>query len=146
MTNGKPSNGVAERKQLSSVSTALLLAVVIGIIEALALYFGAGKFLDLMGISSVSFFIYLGLYNMLINHTPSFPSLCTLYTDTWTCIIVHVCEDICMMHACEDICMLPHISMYVHVCLCSNIQLVNYPFVLLYWCSAFGHWSIWVLV
>ncbi|KAG2703038.1 hypothetical protein I3760_06G118700 [Carya illinoinensis] len=54
MTNGKPSNGVAERKQLSSVSTALLLAVVIGIIEALALYFGAGKFLDLMGISSDS--------------------------------------------------------------------------------------------
>ncbi|KAL4616443.1 protein DETOXIFICATION 45, chloroplastic-like isoform X4 [Castanea sativa] len=49
-TNGKP----AERKQLSSVSTALLLAVVIGIIEALALYLGSGKFLDLMGISSGS--------------------------------------------------------------------------------------------
>ncbi|KAK7853165.1 protein detoxification 45, partial [Quercus suber] len=49
-TNGKP----AERKQLSSVSTALLLAVGIGIIEALALYLGSGKFLDLMGISSGS--------------------------------------------------------------------------------------------
>ncbi|KAM4099427.1 hypothetical protein ACJW30_07G158700 [Castanea mollissima] len=49
-TNGKP----AERKQLSSVSTALLLAVGIGIIEALALYLGSGKFLDIMGISSGS--------------------------------------------------------------------------------------------
>uniref|UniRef100_A0A2N9G5I5 Protein DETOXIFICATION n=1 Tax=Fagus sylvatica TaxID=28930 RepID=A0A2N9G5I5_FAGSY len=43
-----------ERKQLSSVSTALLLAVGIGIIEALALYLGSGKFLDLMGVSSDS--------------------------------------------------------------------------------------------
>lgn len=56
-TNGKPFNGVAERKQLASVSTALLLAVGIGIIEALALYFGSGKFLDVMGLSSVSFCI-----------------------------------------------------------------------------------------
>lgn len=49
-------NGSAsgERKQLSSVSTALLLAVGIGIIEALALYLGSGKFLDLMGVSSDS--------------------------------------------------------------------------------------------
>ncbi|GMY05319.1 protein DETOXIFICATION 45, chloroplastic-like isoform X2 [Fagus crenata] len=42
---------LGERKQLSSVSTALLLAVGIGIIEALALYLGSGKFLDLMGVS-----------------------------------------------------------------------------------------------
>ncbi|KAK9287329.1 hypothetical protein L1049_015744 [Liquidambar formosana] len=53
-TNGKPFNGVTERKQLSSVSTALLLAVGIGIFEALALYLGSGLFLDLMGISSAS--------------------------------------------------------------------------------------------
>ncbi|XP_062177891.1 protein DETOXIFICATION 45, chloroplastic isoform X2 [Alnus glutinosa] len=53
-TNGKPFSGVPERKQLASVSTALLLAVGIGIIEALALYLGSGKFLDLMGISSAS--------------------------------------------------------------------------------------------
>ncbi|XP_059453240.1 protein DETOXIFICATION 45, chloroplastic-like isoform X2 [Corylus avellana] len=53
-TNGKPFNGVAERKQLASVSTALLLAVAIGIIEAIALYLGSGKFLGLMGISSDS--------------------------------------------------------------------------------------------
>ena len=45
---------LSERKQLSSVSTALLLAVGIGLIEALALYFGSGVFLNIMGISSVS--------------------------------------------------------------------------------------------
>ncbi|KMT01261.1 hypothetical protein BVRB_9g212790 [Beta vulgaris subsp. vulgaris] len=44
-----------ERKQLSSVSTALLLAAGIGIIEALALLLGTGLFLSLMGISSLSF-------------------------------------------------------------------------------------------
>lgn len=43
-----------ERRQLPSVSTALVLSVGIGIIEATALYFGAGIFLSLMGISSVS--------------------------------------------------------------------------------------------
>ncbi|KMT17299.1 hypothetical protein BVRB_2g039960 isoform B [Beta vulgaris subsp. vulgaris] len=43
-----------ERKQLSSVSTALLLAAGIGIIEALALLLGTGSFLGLMGISSDS--------------------------------------------------------------------------------------------
>lgn len=53
-TNGKPYSGVVERKQLSSVSTALLLAVGIGIFEAFALYLGSGQFLDLMGISSAS--------------------------------------------------------------------------------------------
>ncbi|KAF8013189.1 hypothetical protein BT93_I1156 [Corymbia citriodora subsp. variegata] len=50
---GKPFT-VAERKQLSSVSTALLLAVGIGIFEAIALYFGSGQFLNMMGVSSAS--------------------------------------------------------------------------------------------
>uniref|UniRef100_A0A5B7AMH5 Protein DETOXIFICATION n=1 Tax=Davidia involucrata TaxID=16924 RepID=A0A5B7AMH5_DAVIN len=50
-TNGKPFNGVAKRQQLSSVSTSLLLAVGIGIFEALALSLGSGLFLNLMGIS-----------------------------------------------------------------------------------------------
>ncbi|XVE93988.1 hypothetical protein REPUB_Repub01dG0241600 [Reevesia pubescens] len=52
--NGKPLDSVAERKQLSSVSTALLLAVLIGIVEALALSLGSGPFLKLMGIPSTS--------------------------------------------------------------------------------------------
>ncbi|XVF00778.1 hypothetical protein REPUB_Repub04eG0030700 [Reevesia pubescens] len=52
--NGKPLDNVAERKQLSSVSTALLLAVVIGTIEALALSLGSGPFLKLMGVPSTS--------------------------------------------------------------------------------------------
>ncbi|XP_068639442.1 protein DETOXIFICATION 45, chloroplastic [Aristolochia californica] len=47
-------SGVKKRKQLPSVSTALLLATGIGTIEALALYFGAGVFLKLMGISVAS--------------------------------------------------------------------------------------------
>ncbi|KAF5448646.1 hypothetical protein F2P56_029156 [Juglans regia] len=46
--------GMGERKQLPSVSTALLLAVVIGIFEALAMYLGSGVFLNIMGISSAS--------------------------------------------------------------------------------------------
>ncbi|MBA0634678.1 hypothetical protein Godav_024850 [Gossypium davidsonii] len=53
-TNGKPLDGVAERKQLSSVSTALLLAILIGIFEALALSLGSGLFLKLMGVPSTS--------------------------------------------------------------------------------------------
>ncbi|TQD95063.1 hypothetical protein C1H46_019331 [Malus baccata] len=55
-TNGKPKpvDGVVERKQLSSVSTALLLAVGIGIFEAVALSMGSGLFLNMMGISSDS--------------------------------------------------------------------------------------------
>lgn len=52
--NGKAFNVIGERKQLTSVSTALLLAVGIGIFEGLALYFGSGVFLNLMGISSAS--------------------------------------------------------------------------------------------
>ncbi|KAG6778047.1 hypothetical protein POTOM_017892 [Populus tomentosa] len=49
-TNGKPI-GMVERKQLSSVSTALILAVGIGIFEAVALSLGCGSFLNLMGIT-----------------------------------------------------------------------------------------------
>ncbi|KAM1345828.1 hypothetical protein FF1_035162 [Malus domestica] len=58
-TNGKPKpfDGVVERKQLSSVSTALLLAVGIGIFEAVALSLGSGLFLNMMGISSVGYLI-----------------------------------------------------------------------------------------
>ncbi|OMO79974.1 Multi antimicrobial extrusion protein [Corchorus capsularis] len=44
----------AERKQLSSVSTALVLAVTIGILEALVLSLGSGPFLNLMGVPSTS--------------------------------------------------------------------------------------------
>ncbi|XP_071702734.1 protein DETOXIFICATION 45, chloroplastic-like [Rutidosis leptorrhynchoides] len=47
-------SGLEERRQLPSVSTALVLSVGIGLIEATALYFGAGMFLNLMGISSAS--------------------------------------------------------------------------------------------
>ncbi|KAA8535935.1 hypothetical protein F0562_028413 [Nyssa sinensis] len=54
ITNGKPFNRIAKRQQLSSVSTSLLLAVGIGIFEALALSLGSGLFLNLMGISSAS--------------------------------------------------------------------------------------------
>lgn len=56
-TNGTPFVGVTERMQLSSVSTALLLAVGIGIFEAFALYFGSGWFLNLMGIPLVGFIL-----------------------------------------------------------------------------------------
>ncbi|XP_049932193.1 protein DETOXIFICATION 45, chloroplastic isoform X3 [Nymphaea colorata] len=41
---------VAEKKQLPSVSTAILLAAGIGMVEAFALYVGAGSFLNVMGI------------------------------------------------------------------------------------------------
>ncbi|KAM3376738.1 protein DETOXIFICATION 45, chloroplastic isoform X1 [Capsicum galapagoense] len=53
-SNGTLPTGVAERHQFSSVSTALLLAVGIGIIEALALALGSELLLGLMGISSTS--------------------------------------------------------------------------------------------
>ncbi|KAK9164678.1 hypothetical protein Syun_005580 [Stephania yunnanensis] len=42
------------RKQLASVSTAFFLAGGIGIFEAVALYFGSGLFLNVMGITSAS--------------------------------------------------------------------------------------------
>ncbi|XP_042508826.1 protein DETOXIFICATION 45, chloroplastic isoform X2 [Macadamia integrifolia] len=53
-SGGKPLGELEERKQLPSISTALLLAVAIGIFEALALYFGSGLFLNLMGLSPAS--------------------------------------------------------------------------------------------
>ncbi|KAK4740408.1 hypothetical protein R3W88_004105 [Solanum pinnatisectum] len=53
-TDGILPTGVAERHQFSSVSTALILAVGIGIIEALALALGSELLLGLMGISSTS--------------------------------------------------------------------------------------------
>ncbi|XP_050363929.1 protein DETOXIFICATION 45, chloroplastic isoform X1 [Argentina anserina] len=52
VTNGK--SVPAERKQLSSVSTALLLALGIGMFEAVALSLGSVLFLNMMGISSSS--------------------------------------------------------------------------------------------
>jgi hypothetical protein len=65
------------------VSTALLLAVGIGIIEAVALYLGSGKFLGLMGISSVSFWIYLHLHSSFI--------YCSLLPFLSLYICIHVC-------------------------------------------------------
>ncbi|KAK7386079.1 hypothetical protein VNO78_32164 [Psophocarpus tetragonolobus] len=45
-------NSLSPRKQLSSVSTALLLALALGIFEALALCLGSGAFLHLIGVPS----------------------------------------------------------------------------------------------
>ncbi|TKY45602.1 MATE efflux family protein 3 [Spatholobus suberectus] len=50
--NGKPWKRVSQRKQLSSVSTALLLALGLGIFEALALSLGSGVFLHIIGVST----------------------------------------------------------------------------------------------
>ncbi|QCE01914.1 multidrug resistance protein [Vigna unguiculata] len=50
--NGKPFKTVPHRKQLPSVSTALLLALGLGIFEALALSLGSGAFLNLIGVST----------------------------------------------------------------------------------------------
>ncbi|CAK9153910.1 unnamed protein product [Ilex paraguariensis] len=52
--NGKLVDRAAKRQELSSVSTALTLAVGIGIFEAVALSLGSGLFLNLMGISSAN--------------------------------------------------------------------------------------------
>ncbi|KAI3892846.1 hypothetical protein MKW92_036923 [Papaver armeniacum] len=54
MNDGRRPTEVHEKKQLASVSTAILLSVGIGMFEALALYVGAGFFLNMMGISSAS--------------------------------------------------------------------------------------------
>ncbi|KAF2579496.1 hypothetical protein F2Q68_00005884 [Brassica cretica] len=54
MHGDRPSQGLPERKQLSSVSTALVLAIGIGIFEALALSLASGPFLRLMGVQSTS--------------------------------------------------------------------------------------------
>lgn len=53
--NGKPLKIASQRKQLSSVSTALLLALGLGMFEALALYLGSGTFLHLIGVSAVCY-------------------------------------------------------------------------------------------
>lgn len=53
-TSFGPFNNQEERQQLPSVSTALLLAVGIGIFEALAMSMGSGALLNLMGISYAS--------------------------------------------------------------------------------------------
>lgn len=50
-TDGKLLSGPQERQQLSSVSTALVLAIGIGVLEALALFVGSGLLLTLMGVS-----------------------------------------------------------------------------------------------
>ncbi|KAL3514945.1 hypothetical protein ACH5RR_021847 [Cinchona calisaya] len=52
--NHKPFDGSGGRQQLSSVSTALVLAIGIGIFEALALLSGSGFLLNLMGIPRAS--------------------------------------------------------------------------------------------
>lgn len=52
--SNNPFKSVYQRKQLSSVSTALLLALGIGIFEALALYFGSRMFLRLIGVAAVN--------------------------------------------------------------------------------------------
>jgi Na+-driven multidrug efflux pump len=57
-----PFKAVYQRKQLSSVSTALLLALGLGVFEAFALYLGSGTFLRLIGVSAVCFhviFVYI---------------------------------------------------------------------------------------
>ncbi|KAJ8764250.1 hypothetical protein K2173_005990 [Erythroxylum novogranatense] len=58
---GKSTSGVGshmdemcERKSLPSISTALVLALGIGVFEALSMYFGSGFFLQVMGISPAS--------------------------------------------------------------------------------------------
>lgn len=50
--NGKSLKTLSQRRQLSSVSTALLLALGLGIFEALALSLGSGLFLHLIGVST----------------------------------------------------------------------------------------------
>ncbi|XP_021645038.2 protein DETOXIFICATION 45, chloroplastic [Hevea brasiliensis] len=51
---GHSNNKMSKRKSLPSVSTALLLAIGIGLLEALAMFLGSGIFLNMMGISSAS--------------------------------------------------------------------------------------------
>ncbi|KAG0452877.1 hypothetical protein HPP92_025541 [Vanilla planifolia] len=52
--NNRITYNVGEKLELPSVSTALLLAAIIGAFEALAMYMGAGLFLSMMGISPAS--------------------------------------------------------------------------------------------
>lgn len=78
-SNGRPFDGISERMQLPSVSTALLLAVMIGVFEALALSLGSGLFLNIMGISPVS------PYVLILRH------LLYLLLCTYICIQVCIC-------------------------------------------------------
>jgi hypothetical protein len=50
---GNVSSKIGERKRLPSISSALLLAAAIGVIEALALTLGSGILLNIMGVSQV---------------------------------------------------------------------------------------------
>lgn len=52
--SGNISGKVGERKRLPSISSALLLAAAIGVIEALALILGSGILLNIMGVSHAS--------------------------------------------------------------------------------------------
>ncbi|XP_072966533.1 protein DETOXIFICATION 45, chloroplastic isoform X1 [Typha angustifolia] len=52
--DAKVSTKIAERMRLPSISSSLLLAAGIGIIEAFALFFGSGLFLNIMGVSPAS--------------------------------------------------------------------------------------------
>lgn len=80
-SNGKSFNGVSGRQQLPSVSTALVLAVGIGIFEALALSLGSGLFLNVMGISLVGY----------------------IYS-SYMCTCVHVCLLVLNSHPSSDLC------------------------------------------
>jgi len=50
---GNISSEIGERKRLPSISSALLLAAAIGVIEALALVLGSRILLNIMGVSQV---------------------------------------------------------------------------------------------
>ncbi|CAN6205141.1 unnamed protein product [Urochloa humidicola] len=52
--SGNISSEIGERKRLPSISSALLLAAAIGVIEALALILGSGILLNIMGVSQAS--------------------------------------------------------------------------------------------
>ncbi|OEL14636.1 Protein DETOXIFICATION 45, chloroplastic [Dichanthelium oligosanthes] len=52
--SGNMSSEIGERKRLPSISSALLLAAAIGVIEALALILGSGILLNIMGVSQAS--------------------------------------------------------------------------------------------
>ncbi|CAN6198801.1 unnamed protein product [Urochloa humidicola] len=52
--SGNTSSNIGERKRLPSISSALLLAAAIGVIEALALILGSGILLNIMGVSQAS--------------------------------------------------------------------------------------------
>lgn len=99
--NGKPLNGTTERKQLSSVSTALLLAVGIGIFEAATLSLASGPFLNLMGVPSVSFIslvscmAYFVNYASLSFHCECFCVLCFCF-GIWILLFIGLLPNLCL--------------------------------------------------